>query len=279
MEQTQNRNLSLVCVVLIIAVVFGVFGVSFKAVAEENTTVKTYAEEIAEKMFFFGFRKGESESRGKYMIGMIYVPDEVYDATCTYGITLFPRAYMDRFGVYSDYMNSLAEKGKPYLDIVGSVYQPAPEGKIFRCGMSNISDNNLSLVFAFIGYVKDTDGNVAYIEPEFAAYATLNAGEMTDDEIINRLNDEINIRSTFGKIVDKIAELVNSVWIYLVIGCSAVVVVWGAYIGIRIAVAHNNEQKADSKGMLKNLAIGISVMFIIAVALPLLIKGLSLGVD
>ena len=130
-------------------------------------------------------------------------------------------------------------------------------------------------MFAFIGYVKDADGNVAYLSPEYAAYATLNAGEMSDDEILNRLNDEMIVRSTFGKIADKIAELVNSVWIYLIIGCSAVVVIWGAYIGIRLAVAKKSEQKADGQDMVKRLVIGIVIMFVLAGLLPLLIQGLA----
>ncbi|MBQ3505155.1 MAG: hypothetical protein IJA89_00080, partial [Clostridia bacterium] len=70
-------------------------------------------------------------------------------------------------------------------------------------------------------------------------------------------------------------ELVNSVWVYVVIAFGSVVVVWGAYIGIRVIIAKKNEDKINANGMIKNLVIGIVVMFVIAVGAPLLINGLS----
>ncbi len=76
-------------------------------------------------------------------------------------------------------------------------------------------------------------------------------------------------------IVTKLNELMNSFWIYIILAMAAVVVVWGAYIGIRIALAHRNEDKINARGMVKSLIIGIIVVFVIAVAAPMLIKGLS----
>ena len=46
-------------------------------------------------------------------------------------------------------------------------------------------------------------------------------------------------------IVTKISELMNSFWIYIILAMAAVVVVWGAYIGIKIALAHRNEEKIN----------------------------------
>ena len=40
------------------------------------------------------------------------------------------------------------------------------------------------------------------------------------------------------EIVTKLNDLMNSFWIYIVLALGAVVVVWGAYVGIKIAVAH-----------------------------------------
>lgn len=281
MEQRQSKKSSFLCLILILLTIFGfALTVPAKAFAEESEETeqteetKPQADEIVKKMFFFGFRKGEDETRGRYIFAMIYVPDEVYYEDCTYGVTIFPKIYMERFNVYSDYMNNLAAQGKQYLDIVGAVYQPAPEGKVFRCGIGNIRDTNTALTFAFIGYVKDTYGNYAYIMPEYGAYDTLTVGELTNEQILEKLDYELTVRSTFGGITDKISELVDSVWLYLVIGCSAVVVIWGAYIGIKIAVAKKSEQKTDVKGMVKNLVVGIVIMFVLSGALPLLIKGL-----
>lgn len=76
-------------------------------------------------------------------------------------------------------------------------------------------------------------------------------------------------------IVTKISELMNSFWIYIILAMAAVVVVWGAYIGIKIALAHRNEEKINARGMVKNLIIGVIIMFVIAMGAPLLINGLA----
>ncbi|MBR2152332.1 MAG: hypothetical protein IJ944_03495 [Clostridia bacterium] len=80
---------------------------------------------------------------------------------------------------------------------------------------------------------------------------------------------------SLGGIVTKLNELMNSFWIYIVLAMAAVVVVWGAYVGIKIAIAHKNEDKINSRDMVKSLIIGIVIMFVIAVGAPLLIEGLS----
>ena len=61
----------------------------------------------------------------------------------------------------------------------------------------------------------------------------------------------------------------------IVIALAAVVVVWGAYIGIKIAIAHRNEEKINARDMIKNLVIGIVIIFVVAMGAPLLINGLS----
>ena len=76
-------------------------------------------------------------------------------------------------------------------------------------------------------------------------------------------------------IVTKLSELMSSFWVYIVLALVAVVVVWGAYIGIRVAIANRNEDKINARGMVKSLIIGIIIMFVIAMGAPLLINGLS----
>ena len=78
-----------------------------------------------------------------------------------------------------------------------------------------------------------------------------------------------------AEIVSNLSTLMDSFWIYIVLAMAAVVVVWGAYIGIRVAIANRNEDKINARGMVKSLIIGIIVMFVIAVGAPLLIEGLS----
>ena len=77
------------------------------------------------------------------------------------------------------------------------------------------------------------------------------------------------------EIVTKLNELMDSFWIYIVMALAAVVVVWGAYVGIRIAVAYRNEEKINARDMVKNLVVGIVIIFVVAMGAPLLINGLS----
>lgn len=276
MEQTQNRKYSFFAVIMALTLFFGfAFGVPTTAYAAEAEENQTQAEQIIEQSFFFGYRKGENETRGRYIVAMFFVPETVFDSGCTYGTAIFPKKYMEKFNVHGDYMNAFAEQNVAILNVVGSTSQEAPEGRIFRTAIVGILEKNTSLDFSFIFYVTDPDGNTAYLPPQFACYNTLNASEMTDEEIVGLMRQQKGMRDNFGQITEKLSELVDSVWIYLVIGMASVVIVWEAYIGIRVAIARKNEEKINAKEMVKHLVIGILVMFVLAVGLPLLIKGLS----
>lgn len=91
--------------------------------------------------------------------------------------------------------------------------------------------------------------------------------------MVNFLADSLN--GNLAEIVEKFKSLMDSFWIYIVIALAAAVAIWGAYIGIRIAIAHKNEEKINSRDMLKNLLIGIVIIFVVAMGGPLLINGLS----
>ena len=80
---------------------------------------------------------------------------------------------------------------------------------------------------------------------------------------------------SLAEIVAKLQSLIDSFWIYIVIALAAVVGVWGAYIGIKIANAQRNEEKINARDMIKNLVIGIVIIFVVAMGAPLLINGLS----
>ena len=83
------------------------------------------------------------------------------------------------------------------------------------------------------------------------------------------------LNGSLQSIVDNLKTLMDSFWVYIVIALAAVVVVWGAYIGIKIAIAHKNEDKINARDMVKNLIIGIIIIFVVAMGAPLLINGLS----
>ena len=80
---------------------------------------------------------------------------------------------------------------------------------------------------------------------------------------------------SLAEIVAKLQSMMDSFWLYIVIALAAVVVIWGAYIGIKIAIAHRNEEKINAKDMVKQLIIGIVIIFVVAMGAPLLINGLS----
>ena len=84
-----------------------------------------------------------------------------------------------------------------------------------------------------------------------------------------------SLNENLHEIINKLSELMVSFWIYIVMALAAVVVIWGAYVGIRVAVAHRNEEKINARDMVKNLIIGIVIIFVVAMGAPLLINGLS----
>ena len=86
---------------------------------------------------------------------------------------------------------------------------------------------------------------------------------------------ESGLDDNLNGILAKLNELMDSFWVYIVLALAAVVVIWGAYIGIKIAIAHRNEEKINARDMVKNLIIGIVIIFVVAMGAPLLIKGLS----
>lgn len=86
---------------------------------------------------------------------------------------------------------------------------------------------------------------------------------------------ETTLNDNLAQIVEKLKSLMDSFWIYIVIALAAGVAIWGAYIGIRIAIAHKNEEKINARDMVKNLIIGIIIIFVVAMGAPLLINGLS----
>ncbi len=83
------------------------------------------------------------------------------------------------------------------------------------------------------------------------------------------------LNENLAEIVGKLQTLMDLFWIYIVMALAAVVVIWGAYVGIKIAIAHKNEEKINARDMVKNLIIGIVIIFVVAMGAPLLINGLS----
>ena len=90
---------------------------------------------------------------------------------------------------------------------------------------------------------------------------------------MNTLLAATTLDDSLQGIVTKLQSLMDSFWIYIVMALAAVVVIWGAYVGIKIAIAHKNEEKINARDMVKNLIIGIIIIFVIAMGAPLLSNG------
>lgn len=91
----------------------------------------------------------------------------------------------------------------------------------------------------------------------------------------NILNEEsTTLDNSLSQIIEKLNELMGSVWNYVILALTAGIVLWGVYVGIKIVLANRKEEKINARDMLKNLIIGIVVIFVVAMGAPLLIKGL-----
>lgn len=274
LENNKNKTTPLVLVILLVLFAF-IFGGGTVVANAEAVAETTSVQEVIDNSIFVTFRKGDNESRGKYMVACYFVPMEYYDSSYTYGAVIFPKDYGIKHGLVSDYLRVAEENGVVVINIVAIKGITEPNGYGFNFGITNIYESNLSRTFTFIFYAMDADGNIAYAVPQFADYSSLQAGEMTTEELIQKAEQANDVQSSFRSIVLKLQELIDSVWIYVVIAFSSVVAVWGAYIGIRVTVAKKNEEKINARGMVKQLAVGIIVMFVLAMGTPLVINGLS----
>ncbi|MBE5751964.1 MAG: hypothetical protein E7357_06085 [Clostridiales bacterium] len=64
---------------------------------------------------------------------------------------------------------------------------------------------------------------------------------------MNNLFLATTLDGSLAQIVEKLNVLMDSFWKYIVLALAAVIVVWGAYIGIKIAIAHKNEEKINAR--------------------------------
>ena len=83
------------------------------------------------------------------------------------------------------------------------------------------------------------------------------------------------MNESFQEILTRLETLINDFWGLTVALLAAVVIIWCVYVAVRLIVAHRNEERIDSKRMIKNLIIGVVIMFVLAVGVPILIEGLS----
>ena len=275
------KSSSMLCILLMIlalalAMVMPTSWVNAKAETleeEEQITVET----IVDNCVFITFTKGESEAKGQYIYACYFVPEEYYDSSLSYGVVVFPRWFAERYGVTGNYIAEYEALGMKDSLALLEVESPVllSGGRLLKCGIWGIPETGEDIELSYIFFVQDAEGNYGYSAPHHAAYATLIAEDYTSAQIAEMIGQRVQMETSFKQIIVKLSELVDSFWIYIVIGCTSVVVIWGAYIGIKIAVARRREEQIDARGMVKNLIIGIVIAAVIAVGTPLLINGLS----
>lgn len=261
---------------LIISMFFstGTVAVSAETVeAEQTITVDT----VIENTTFITFKKGKSDSWGQFLIACFYIPNEQYDADMEYGVLVFPRWYEEKYDVQSNYIEEYTNLGvgDTLAVIAAQSLFSVTNGKVIKCGITDIPDAGVTMELSYIFYVKDASENIAYAKPVHAAYATTYAENYTNEELAVMIGQKVEMEDSFRQIVKNIETLVDSFWGYIILACVAVVGVWGAYIGVRVIVANRKEEKIDARGMLKSLLIGIIIIFSVAAFAPLLLKGLS----
>ena len=283
MEHTikNKKSSSMLCILLMIlalalAMVMPTSWVNAKAETleeEEQITVET----IVDNCVFITFTKGESEAKGQYIYACYFVPEEYYDSSLSYGVVVFPRWFAERYGVTGNYIAEYEALGMKDSLALLEVESPVllSGGRLLKCGIWGIPETGEDIELSYIFFVQDAEGKYGYSAPHHAAYATLIAEDYTSAQIAEMIGQRVQMETSFKQIIVKLSELVDSFWIYIVIGCTSVVVIWGAYIGIKIAVARRREEQIDARGMVKNLIIGIVIAAVIAVGTPLLINGLS----
>lgn len=265
-------------ITMLMVMLISIFTISAPlSVSADETQEPITVETVVENMTFITFKKGKNETNGQYIYGCFYIPDTVYDTSLEYGVIVFPRWFAERYGITGNYIEEYTAIGMEESLSIMTVKNPAStnEGKILKCGIIEIPEQAGHIELAYIFFARDAEGNIAYATPQHAAYDTLLAEDYTNEQIALMIGQRIKTENSFKQIVAKLEELIDSFWTYIIMAGVAVVVVWGAVIGIRIAVARKKEEQINARDMVKSLIIGIIVVFVIAVAAPMLINGLS----
>lgn len=87
------------------------------------------------------------------------------------------------------------------------------------------------------------------------------------------LADDLN--TNLNTILNQIKTLVGEFKSFIIGILIAAVVVWCIYVAVRLIIAHRNEERVDAKRLIKNLILGVVIMFVLIYGVPLLIEGLQ----
>ncbi|MGN0797214.1 MAG: hypothetical protein ACI4M5_03325 [Christensenellales bacterium] len=87
--------------------------------------------------------------------------------------------------------------------------------------------------------------------------------------------DTGNLNNALIQFGNNISGLMSTIWPWLLGIGLTLIALWGAFIGVKIIKARKAEEKQEAKALVKQLIIGIVVIFLIALGGPLIIQGLA----
>lgn len=99
----------------------------------------------------------------------------------------------------------------------------------------------------------------------FSMFSMLVAAAGDTGTLENNLTD-------FGS---QLSSLIGVIWPWLLGLGLLFIALWGAYIGFKVIKAKKAEEKQEAKSYIKQLILGIAIIFIIASGLPLVVSGIA----
>ena len=223
MNRTKSNKIRSIMIAFALMLFTSIFAsaVPYKVKADGELT----GEEIANHVILINF---EQRTYDALQVNY-YIPDEYYSADFTYKAATFMTKFIEERGITGRY---LEDNITGVTDLSPSMSQ-GESGKIFKVLINRAASKteNISFVFA----VKDSGGNYYYTGEKHAIYTECDTINHTNEELeqmaLNTLkagSASEEMEKSFSEITTNLGTLIDSFWIYIVIGCSAVVVVWAS---------------------------------------------------
>lgn len=122
------------------------------------------------------------------------------------------------------------------------------------------------------------DQEINKLDHDYIEYSEIKSGNKIYKKykcvLCNTIKSEV-IELETSTILSKINLILNNYFSYIILILLASSSIWSIFIGVKIIIIRNSEDQQNAKLMLKNYIIGLVVIFIILLAIPLLIKGIS----
>ena len=229
----------------------------------------THNEMTDGEVQFIGFTKYSSESDGECITALNLI-SEIPAEDNILKVFAISEAEMRENKISESELGEINEKSEYLLETIKS---NATAGSLYRATLRQVEVGS-DYYFATFMY-NDEDGYrfCYYNKTNYHSIVTNNIAATQFNGVDPKLGTSVG--ESLETAITRLKKLVDSIWVYIVIGFAAVVIVWGSVIGVKVIVAKRREEKVNSRGMLMRLAVGTIIMAVIAVSAPLVINGLS----